>query len=95
MIKEALANGRLASGGDPAGTPAQLTALARARDVTVDAIAIAAALANPWASVVLSGDHTGGPAQSPGRTTKTLSVLRSVSSSRSARRDGVGHSGTT
>jgi aryl-alcohol dehydrogenase-like predicted oxidoreductase len=60
VIKEALANGRLAPGGDPAGTPAQLTALARARDVTVDAIAIAAALANPWASVVLSGAVTPG-----------------------------------
>jgi aryl-alcohol dehydrogenase-like predicted oxidoreductase len=60
MIKEALANGRLAPGGDPAGAPVPLTALARDRDVSVDAIAIAAALANPWASVVLSGAVTPG-----------------------------------
>ena len=60
LVKEALANGRLAPGGDPGGPPAEVTALARARDVTVDAIAIAAALANPWASVVLSGAVTPG-----------------------------------
>ena len=63
LVKEALANGRLAPGGDPAGPPAEVTALARARDVTVDAIAIAAALANPWASVVLSGAVTPGQLQ--------------------------------
>jgi aryl-alcohol dehydrogenase-like predicted oxidoreductase len=60
LVKEALANGRLAPGGDPGGPPAEVTALTRARDVTVDAIAIAAALANPWASVVLSGAVTPG-----------------------------------
>ena len=64
LIKEALANGRLAPGGDPAGTPAELTALAGAHGVTVDAIAIAAALANPWASVVLSGAVTPGQLES-------------------------------
>jgi aryl-alcohol dehydrogenase-like predicted oxidoreductase len=58
LIKEAMANGRLASSGDPAGPPAQLAALAEARNVTTDAIALAAALANPWASVVLSGAVT-------------------------------------
>jgi aryl-alcohol dehydrogenase-like predicted oxidoreductase len=58
LIKEALANGRLAPGGDPAGTPGPLAKLARARGVTVDAIAIAAALANPWAGVALSGAVT-------------------------------------
>ncbi len=60
LVKEALANGRLAPGGDPAGPPAELTALADAQGVTVDAIAIAAALANPWAGVVLSGAVTPG-----------------------------------
>ena len=35
-----------------------LTALAAARGVTEDAIALAAALAQPWASVVLSGAVT-------------------------------------
>jgi aryl-alcohol dehydrogenase-like predicted oxidoreductase len=58
LVKEALANGRLAPGGDGPGPPAPLAALAAARDVTTDAIAIAAALANPWAGVVLSGAVT-------------------------------------
>ncbi len=55
LVKEAVANGRLT----PAGVPAApLTALAVARGVTEDAIALAAALANPWASIVLSGAVT-------------------------------------
>jgi aryl-alcohol dehydrogenase-like predicted oxidoreductase len=58
LIKEALANGRLAPGGDPAGQLARLDALAVTRNVTADAIALAAALANPWAGVVLSGAVT-------------------------------------
>jgi len=58
MIKEAVANGRLAPGGDAAEP---LGALAAARNVTADSIALAAALANPWAGVVLSGAVT--PAQ--------------------------------
>ena len=41
-----------------AGAASELAALAAARGVTADAIAIAAALANPWASVVLSGAVT-------------------------------------
>jgi aryl-alcohol dehydrogenase-like predicted oxidoreductase len=60
LIKEALANGRLAPGDGPSGPPAQITELAAARDVTADAIALAAALANPWAGVVLSGAVTSG-----------------------------------
>ena len=55
LIKEAVANGRLTPAGDP---PQAVTALAATRDVTEDAIALAAALANPWASVVLSGAVT-------------------------------------
>jgi aryl-alcohol dehydrogenase-like predicted oxidoreductase len=55
LVKEAVANGRLTPGGGP---PAPLTALAAARGVTEDAIALAAALAQPWASVVLSGAVT-------------------------------------
>jgi aryl-alcohol dehydrogenase-like predicted oxidoreductase len=58
LVKEAVANGRLTPAGEP---PAEVTALALARGVTEDAIALAAALANPWASVVLSGAVT--PAQ--------------------------------
>jgi aryl-alcohol dehydrogenase-like predicted oxidoreductase len=55
LVKEAVANGRLTPSGQP---PAPVTALAAARGVTEDAIALAAALANPWASVVLSGAVT-------------------------------------
>ena len=55
LVKEAVANGRLTPAGGP---PATLTALAKARGVTEDAIALAAALAQPWASVVLSGAVT-------------------------------------
>jgi aryl-alcohol dehydrogenase-like predicted oxidoreductase len=53
-VKEALANGRLtARGADPA-----LTAAARERGTTEDALALAAALARPWSDVVLSGAAT-------------------------------------
>ncbi len=53
-VKEALANGRLtARGADP-----RLTQAARARGVTEDQLALAAALAQPWAGVVLSGAAT-------------------------------------
>ena len=55
LVKEAVANGRLTPAGDP---PGPVTALAAARGVTEDAIALAAALANPWATVVLSGAVT-------------------------------------
>jgi aryl-alcohol dehydrogenase-like predicted oxidoreductase len=55
LVKEAVANGRLTAAGAP---PAPLTALAAARGVTEDAIALAAALAQPWATVVLSGAVT-------------------------------------
>jgi aryl-alcohol dehydrogenase-like predicted oxidoreductase len=55
LVKDAVANGRLAPGGAP---PEPVIALAAARGVTEDAIALAAALCNPWASVVLSGAVT-------------------------------------
>ncbi len=56
LVKEGVANGRLAR---PAA-PGPVTALAAAQGVTADAIALAAALAQPWASVVLSGAVTRG-----------------------------------
>jgi aryl-alcohol dehydrogenase-like predicted oxidoreductase len=55
LVKEVVANGRLTPVGDP---PGPVTALAVARGVTEDAIALAAALARPWATVVLSGAVT-------------------------------------
>jgi len=58
LVKEAVANGRLAPGGDKSGQSSPLARLASAHAVTPDAIAVAAALANPWATVVLSGAVT-------------------------------------
>jgi aryl-alcohol dehydrogenase-like predicted oxidoreductase len=54
VVKEALANGRLtARGADPA-----LTRAARDAGRTEDALALSAALAQPWADLVLSGAAT-------------------------------------
>ncbi|HEX6454808.1 MAG TPA: aldo/keto reductase [Trebonia sp.] len=65
IIKEALANGKLSPSGD--GHP--LARLAAGRGVHEDAIALAAALANPWATVVLSGAVT------PGQVRDNLAAL--------------------
>jgi aryl-alcohol dehydrogenase-like predicted oxidoreductase len=54
IVKEALANGRLTARGD-AGRAGALALLARDLRVGPDAVAIAAALARPWADVVLLG----------------------------------------
>jgi aryl-alcohol dehydrogenase-like predicted oxidoreductase len=54
IVKEALANGRLTS----RGALSQLADAARSAGSTPDAVAIAAALAQPWADVVLSGAAT-------------------------------------
>jgi aryl-alcohol dehydrogenase-like predicted oxidoreductase len=54
IVKEALANGRLAG----PGQIAPLREAARSLGCTPDAIALAAALARPWADVVLSGAIT-------------------------------------
>jgi aryl-alcohol dehydrogenase-like predicted oxidoreductase len=54
IVKEALANGRLAHrAADPL-----LKAVAEERGVTADALALASALARPWVDVVLSGATT-------------------------------------
>jgi aryl-alcohol dehydrogenase-like predicted oxidoreductase len=59
IVKEALANGRLSPHGE--GPPlAMLGRLAARHGVGVDAVALAAALANPWADVVLSGAVSAG-----------------------------------
>ncbi len=57
IVKEALANGRLTDRGEPA-VVGPLAAVAGSHDTTVDAIALAAALRQPWADVVLSGAVT-------------------------------------
>jgi aryl-alcohol dehydrogenase-like predicted oxidoreductase len=53
IVKESVANGRLTGRGDRA--TGVLQEIANDRGVNVDAVAIAAALANLWADVVLSG----------------------------------------
>jgi aryl-alcohol dehydrogenase-like predicted oxidoreductase len=58
IVKEAMANGRLAPGGDAAGPRSPVGRCALAAGVSTDAVAIAAALAQPWATVVLSGAVT-------------------------------------
>jgi aryl-alcohol dehydrogenase-like predicted oxidoreductase len=55
IVKEAVANGRLTRRGQP---PAPVSAAARELGIGVDALAIAAALAQPWSHVVLSGATT-------------------------------------
>lgn len=53
IVKESVANGRLTGRGDQAS--GVLQEIANDRGVNVDAVAIAAALANLWADVVLAG----------------------------------------
>lgn len=61
IVKEAVANGRLvgrSEGAALADKAAVLDAQARRLSTTVDALALAAALAQPWVDVVLSGAAT-------------------------------------
>jgi aryl-alcohol dehydrogenase-like predicted oxidoreductase len=69
IVKEALANGRLTPGGDAGGADSPLGRASAAAGAAPDAVAIAAALAQPWASVVLSG------AASVGQLASNLSAL--------------------
>jgi aryl-alcohol dehydrogenase-like predicted oxidoreductase len=55
IVKEALANGRLTRTGDAGGANTQLGRVSASSGVEPDALAIAAVLAQPWVSVVLSG----------------------------------------
>jgi aryl-alcohol dehydrogenase-like predicted oxidoreductase len=54
VVKEAVANGRLTD----RAAPPRLAEAARERGVGADAVALAAALAQPWSDVVLSGAST-------------------------------------
>ncbi|MCB9077091.1 MAG: aldo/keto reductase [Anaerolineaceae bacterium] len=61
IVKEALANGRLTSRNDNpafAAKRAVLETQARRLETTIDALALAAVLAQPWVGVVLSGAAT-------------------------------------
>jgi aryl-alcohol dehydrogenase-like predicted oxidoreductase len=55
IVKEPVANGRLAPGGAASARDETVAALARELGVSVDRLAIAAVLAEPWAHTVLSG----------------------------------------
>jgi aryl-alcohol dehydrogenase-like predicted oxidoreductase len=69
IVKEAVANGRLTPHGrGPAA--AALGRVAARHGVGVDAVALAAVLANPWADVVLSGAVT------PGQLEANLAAVR-------------------
>jgi len=57
LVKEALANGRLTARGD-AGAAGTLADVARELGATPDAVALAAALAQPWAGIALLGAST-------------------------------------
>jgi aryl-alcohol dehydrogenase-like predicted oxidoreductase len=59
IVKEPVANGRLVPGtDDPSPGARRVAALAAEREVGEDAVALAAALAQPWATRVLSGAVT-------------------------------------
>ncbi|UBV42685.1 aldo/keto reductase [Deinococcus taeanensis] len=60
VVKEGVANGRLSARGltGRGDVPPELAGAARALGVTPDAVALGAALAHPWADVVLSGAVT-------------------------------------
>jgi aryl-alcohol dehydrogenase-like predicted oxidoreductase len=62
IVKEAVANGRLSPHGHGPATGV-LGRVANRHGVGVDAVALAAVLANPWADVVLSGAVTAGQLQ--------------------------------
>lgn len=71
IVKEALANGRLTQrNDDPTFAPTRrlLEAQAARLGATLDALALAAALAQPWADVVLSGAANADQVQSNVRT---------------------------
>ena len=69
IVKEAVANGRLTGAGDAGGAGTPLGRASARAGVAPDALAIAAALAQPWVSVVLSG------AVSVDQLTSNLSAL--------------------
>ena len=84
LVKEPVANGRLAPGGDAARPDSPLARFAARASATPDAIAIAAALAQPWATVVLSG------AVSTAQLQSNLAALRFTTSSSIACRTRIG-----
>ncbi|WP_420826247.1 aldo/keto reductase [Egibacter rhizosphaerae] len=74
VVKEALANGRLAPGGD-AATGLLSCAGAGAEPPTADALALALALAQPWSDIVLSGAATPGQVAANARAVGLASAV--------------------
>jgi aryl-alcohol dehydrogenase-like predicted oxidoreductase len=68
VVKESLANGRLTQenrDGGPFSSPIErIGELAESRGTTIETLALGAALARPWADVVLTGAATVGQVQS-------------------------------
>lgn len=62
IVKEALANGRLTDRAGDHVSP--LETIANSHATSIDAVALAAAVSNPWADIVLSGAVTTGQLQS-------------------------------
>ncbi|TAE47400.1 MAG: aldo/keto reductase, partial [Bacteroidetes bacterium] len=58
VIKEALANGRLSARNPDPELRAHLSAIAQRQATSTDALCLSAALAQPWADIVLSGAAT-------------------------------------
>jgi aryl-alcohol dehydrogenase-like predicted oxidoreductase len=63
IVKEALANGRLTDRAEGKHI-SRLRAIADSHATSIDAVALAAALANPWVDIVLSGAVTTGQLES-------------------------------
>ncbi|PNY81550.1 aldo/keto reductase [Deinococcus koreensis] len=84
VVKEGVANGRLSAHGlsGVGDVPPALAERARTLQLTPDAVALAAALAQPWADVVLSGAAT------PGQLADNLRALQIAVGA-----DGVGAGG--
>ena len=70
IVKEAFANGRLTAAGDSGGPATPLAVAAARLGTTADAVALRAALDQPWAPLVLTG-----PA-SPQQLTDNLAALQ-------------------
>lgn len=88
IVKEALANGRLA-GRDRGPGPA-LTDIARDLATTPDAVALAAALHQPWAGIVLSGAATTAQPTSQRRPSPSAPITSRASPPSPSRPPGTG-----
>ncbi len=89
LVKEALANGRLAPRGDAAAGP--LGELAEALGATVDAVALAVTLAQPFADVVLLGASTGAQLASNLRALELRSAPDALDRLAAVREDAAGY----